>query len=512
MPNVARVYRAFKPKNPNYDDEYVLQWLRAEGDTEKYDKYMVVPRSVLISRKALSRYNKPCVLAPDVRDEYVQCSDWLYREFHCMKGSVCTSYDDLLTNHLDPSKKPGYPWCLKYIDKQAYWIGPDANFFNKYWDSLETERPIQPFAMAFIKEELRETEKVLDNNARTVVAIDVNHLVAHSFFVMDQNIRLKNACLDDNASALGLNLFHGGADRLYHYMCPWGDICCLLSIDGKKFDSSFFPLAFDLIYELRYNFLSTNWRIPVNRVRLFELKKQIYEGLIVDIDGSVYYHWTGNLSGQASTTPDNILKNFMDFVYHYKRNVPPELRTYEKFKELTRLAIVGDDVLLSVHPSIQKYFNKVSINRTAPEIGMVYEFEHDEFKRFRDISFIGHRFKLMKIPGTDLEMYFPDIDCQKMRCSMVRFSTEKTLAYSIIRCCGLRNETFACESCRNWFSSLFDFLVSQIPRPHTWAIKQALKNHLTDAELWSQYSGLTSAHICRFGVVPRPINTFSDSI
>lgn len=67
---------------------------------------------------------------------------------------------------------------------------------------------------------------------------------------------------------------------------------------------------------------------------------------------------------------------------------------------------------------------------------------------------------------------------------------KKTTAQSVIRACGLRNETFACESCREFFNEYINYLKTKYSNSIDPDIIAAFKNYLTDRELWILYSGL----------------------
>lgn len=425
----------------------------------------------------------------------------LRNEFSCMTGSKLMSYDAVL-DQLDSSKSPGYPWTLKYRKKFDYWLSPDALFFDKYYAALGTDNPINTVASVTIKEELREVKKIEDNNVRTIASVDVNHLVAHSILMMDQNEKL----LQNNlkcSSALGLSLMYGGAHKLFEYLTPWGDIKNIMSIDGKKYDSKFNVQSAELIYNFRYDCLSTEFKNEVTRKRFENIQKQIWTAPLVDIDGHIYDKETGNLSGQGATTPDNILKNWLDFFFIWLIVAPEKWRNYESFKQFVRCAFVGDDAIIAVHPNCQGFYNPASITKVSDMINMTYEFESQEFEHFKDCSFVGHKFILTKIPKTEFKMYLPHIDCVKMRTSFVRYNTTRTLYASIIRCNGLRMETFACDSCRVWFNNAYIFLRDKLPVPHTAAAKQALSTYFTDDQLWEIYSNVTLADIyCREQEIP----------
>jgi len=490
---IGNVYRPYNPREPEYEDENVRAYVSSLG--EVYDNYGVVPRNTTISRKALLRYNKVVEMDGKTEKFYITAGSYLTTEFSCMNNSVILDADTVISR-LDHSKSPGWPWTLKYVNKHEYWNSEDARFFDLYFNSLSTENPIESFASNQVKEEIRLWEKIDDNNCRTIVSIDVNHLVAHCMYVMDQNEKLIDNCMNNNSSALGINLWGGGAHKLYSKMCAWGDIPCILSIDARQFDGSYHKLGFNLVYDARYKWLNVKYKLERNEDILKELSRQIYEANIVDIDGCVYERKNGgNISGQGSTTPDNILKNFIDVFCLFLLCMPVNFKNYENFKKYTRLALVGDDILLSVHPDIQEYFNQLTITNHSALIGMEYKFERQGFTRFINSTFIGHEFKYVCLPN-GYYMYMPHIDCEKMRSSMLIFNDakEERLENSMVRCAGLRNETFACVSCRKWFSDLWLFLLQKLDRNNKY-YDRIVSNYKSDDDLWTMYSGIQYADL-----------------
>jgi len=341
-----------------------------------------------------------------------------------------------------------------------------------------------------IKEELRTQEKIDDDNGRTIIAMDVNHVVASNILMLDQNFSLIKSHLR-HSSALGLDMFKGGAQRLVTHMTPWGTGAYTLEIDGKKFDGRFQRHTFELVFRAR-----AHWgRYDIdNYNRVKQLYWELHSAPLVNIDGNVYARFIGNPSGQANTTPDNTFKNFMDFVVIWLLLVPKEYQTYSCFKKYTRMCICGDDINISVHPEFHQWFNRASIEGVAGQIGMDYEFAHSGFVPFAETTFLGHGFIKKTLPHfPEVTMYLPTIDCCKMRTSMYRYNEVRKPEMTIIRACNLRGETFACDSCKYWFDDLINYLRGReetsiySKKPE---IINAWKNYKTDAELWAHYSGI----------------------
>jgi len=487
---VGRFFRVLKDTDRDYDSSVVLNYIHRIGDVE-YKEYGIVPRNIRISRKSLNRYSKfPHPYDAESEKYYRFAAQGLYQEFAVLKNSDVVSYDEAVFS-LDPTKSPGYPWTLKYPTKGEYWLSDDSVWFDRFYSQLGTFNPPSIIHSCSVKEELRKIEKIQQENCRTMFAVDVNLITAQAMLFKRQADLFVSTHLQ-HCSALGLSLFNGGAQKLFEYLTPWGWIDNMFSIDGKQFDSNFTKLAMDLIYKFRFDMLDPQYQTPENELRCKNIARMLCEGYIIDIDGKVYGKLIGNPSGQFLTTADNIKKNFVDCFYIWCRSVPRQYRNWASFKKYVRILFVGDDIIMSVHPDFLQYYNYDSFMKWCGTIGMTYEFEFKEPRKWGELSFIGHTFVKRKVPGYPFEMWFPDIDCVKMRNAALHYNTHKGLVtehenlVSII--CGLRMETFACDSCRKWFAGLYDYVMSLYG--HERNVKIASSGYKCDADMWKLFSGI----------------------
>jgi len=491
LPYIGSISRYFKPKEPNYYDDIVDEWISGTGeDPNKYSRYAVVPKRLGLATKAITRYDRvPDPFSKEVHHFYDVAGEWMEKTFapFLCESNVC-SYD-YMTEWLSPDKSPGMPWTHKYPFKCDYWNSPDADFYSVYWTALATKDYIRSLCSVSIKEEVRLKEKIDRDEVRTIIAMDVNHVVAHGQLCLEQNQRLV-ASHEDHPIKLGINMFGGGWHRLNHRMSRFGSGANTIELDGKKFDGRFRYYCFEKIRDFRFKMLSAEQRTEANKTRLRNIYYELAHAPLVNVDGCVYGRSSGNPSGQGSTTPDNSLKNYQDVVVLWHLTMPEEMRTYDIFTSFTEICIVGDDINISVHPSIHHLFNVAAIRRVMSEIDMEYHFAAEEFRHNYECTFLGHAFSLVDIDGLDRAMYLPVIDCERMRSNMLIYNAKHTVDNTIVRACGLRNETFACKDCRVWFNDLIMFLLSRYGRDLKCV--DAFKNYLTDRELWELYSGLSA--------------------
>jgi len=260
LPCAGKVFRHYKPKSPCYDDFYVQQFVGYIGDQSPYNLYKIVPKSIENSRTSIARFNKPLDPLGDLKIVYDYCALWLYDEFSFWRNSLVIDYDQALTK-IDPTKSPGYPWILKYQTKGDYFVSDDSDWFYEYWNALGTTDPHLTFSSVSIKEELRTAIKVDKHSVRTIIAKDVNHILASTMlFQQQQEMLIANhlKC----CSALGHSLFNGGAQELYDYLHPWSDVHepTLYSIDGVQYDSNYHQYAFKKVYDVRYDMLHPEFK------------------------------------------------------------------------------------------------------------------------------------------------------------------------------------------------------------------------------------------------------------
>ncbi len=496
--HIGNIQRYFNPKEVNFNDLDVAKFISSrEENLADYSHYAVVPKRLSIARKSILRYARSeDPFTPQVKAMYDIAGSWLEKEFGpYLANSVLISYGEVL-EWLHPDKSPGLPWTFMYQFKMDFWNSIHADFYCKYWESLSTLNYVRSLCSVTIKEEVRTREKVENDDGRTIVCMDVNHVVAHCQITLRQNQALI-ASVGKHSSSLGLNTLAGGFHKLNDRMEAHGAYPATIALDGKKFDGRFRRYCMEKIADFRWKMLREMDRTPDNKRRMNNLYKELTHAPLVNVDGRVYSRHAGNPSGQACTTPDNTFKNFMDICVLWLLLSPPEDHSYESFKKHLILCICGDDINISVHIDAQGYFNYPAIQKIMNEIDMEYHVESEVFKFNHELTFLGHAWRMVDIPSLGHGMYLPVIDCCKMRSNMLIYNKDQTRALTIVRACGLRNETFACEDCRHWFLELINFLRDLYRGDESPEIVEAWKNYLTDYDLWKLFSGCESTALAK---------------
>jgi hypothetical protein len=484
----GRLIRHCEDSFPDYDDEIVMKWLRDRGeDLSYYSHYGVTNITKEYTRTALARYDRPLdPFSEDVKKLYDIAAEWLFLEFGPYMSNSRVLSSEAVEAHLRDDKSPGIPWTLVGIHTKGDYFTAKCDFYCKYWDVLATDDYIRTLCSSSGKEEIRPMEKVSVGKIRSTISMEASHVKAHCQLTLDQNEMLMKS-VGKHSSYLGLVMQYGGWDKLNTRMSRFAPVPSTLELDGKEYDARYRWLLFQKVCAFRFRCLRREDQTHDNWVRLQNIYREVCFGLLVDSDGHVYSRQCGNPSGQACTTPDNIFKNFMDIVVMWHIIMPSSYHKFEFFKQLLVMCIVGDDLNVSVHPSIQHVFNWQSISSNMHLIDMVYTTPCENFRHNHECEFLSHGFE------ESMGVYLPVISCQKMRTSMLRFNTSGTLQETIIRACGLRNETFACAHCRHWFSELIEYL-RKYSRPFDCV--DAWKLYKSDAELWSLYTGYKYSDVC----------------
>jgi len=507
LPHLGRVFRVFKEKRPDYTDSIVRDFILSRGESlEYYSDYAVVPKEYSLAVASIKKGDLPKEPFSQVIEQiYDRAFDGLERMYAPFLGdSKMSSWDEVIS-WAPVRKSPGYPWILSYQYKEDFY-GTDLGeeFLETYWDSLATDHPIESLCAVSVKEEVRSRVKIYDQaSVRTVYSMPVQHTFSHSRLTLDQNNRLVQSA-GQHFMELGINIFYGGFHRLQakHQAFAGGpEKKCSLAIDGVKFEKRTRRTHHMRIARLRYHLLHREWRTEKNRLRFLNLYETIAGAPLVDPIGHVFGREGDQTSGQSCTTPDNGFKNIADmFVIWCLSCLDNDLEewcTWDMFTRFVLCSTNGDDINITVKEEAHHVFNAAVIIKYAAEIGMEYTLEFMEFRHFTDLTFLGHGFSLVHIPKLGHAMYLPVIDCQKMRSNCLIYNDEVNdpVAMTITRANGLRAETFACESCRDWFADLIYYLRSRYPATESAPIREAWTTYKTDSELWELYSGYEAVDI-----------------
>jgi hypothetical protein len=80
---IGRIFRPFNPKVPDYYDDLVDEFINSVGETpSRYNRYVVVPKSLDLAKSSLMRYNR-CddPFSEKIKNLYNIAGEWLEKEF-----------------------------------------------------------------------------------------------------------------------------------------------------------------------------------------------------------------------------------------------------------------------------------------------------------------------------------------------------------------------------------------------------------------------------------------------
>lgn len=491
LPCIGKIPRYYNPREPDYYDVEVAEYLSLIGDSPlAYRDYGIVPKRYGQSRVALQRYNRPgSVYSNEIKQLYKIAGSWLDKTYGpYLSNSRVLSYNEILSRQKSDTS-PGLPWSAQYPTKADYHVSEDGNFFAKYWSVLHTPDYIRSLCSVTEKEEMRLQSKIDIKKIRTIISMDVNHVTAHMRLCSDMNDKLM-ANHKYHPIKLGMDMFNRGFHILNNSMHKFGEGANVIELDGVLYDGRFYEEPHAEIRDFSWRMYHPIDRTKENYDRLYNITKGLVGAPLVDVDGFVYDRQVGNPSGQGSTTPHNGFKNELDISVLYMLSVPEEMRTYEQYRSNINLCIVGDDVNIEVHPRLHHRFNPKFIRDNQEKIGMEYHFASEEFRDNSECTFLGHSFVKTYIPHLQSYLFLPCIDGHKMRCSALIYNQDQTPQMTIIRACALRLETFPNVKERVFFQNFINHLrIKYPPFPNTeW--EQLWKNYKTDDELFRLYAGL----------------------
>ncbi|AXL95770.1 polyprotein [Passiflora edulis symptomless virus] len=241
-----------------------------------------------------------------------------------------------------------------------------------------------------LKAELRPKAKVLAKKTRVFTAAPIDVLFGAKALVDNFNNTFYANHLR-GPWTVGINKFCKGWDRLAKsFNHDW----VFLDADGSQFDSSLSPVLFQMVCELRHQFMESD---DFAAGLLENLYTQIVYTPISTIDGLVVKKFKGNNSGQPSTVVDNTL--ILIFVIEYCRIfIKEQIGVDLTFKFVAN----GDDLLINCPREEAKI-----IQNSFPEImsfmGLKYSFD-DLHETIETVEYMSHKFVKRG------DMYIPKLD------------------------------------------------------------------------------------------------------
>nr|WKV33138.1 MAG: RNA-dependent RNA polymerase [Riboviria sp.] len=325
-------------------------------------------------------------------------------------------------DRLNMKSSPGWPYQV--INKtevgKAYLFNEDGTIkdallqhcLNERIDAAQNLERVQSLWRDCLKDELRPVDKVDQGKTRLFNIAPVDFTIATRMYMMDFIMAFYAKNNDNFFSAVGMNPESYEWTKLYDHLREVSNDA--IGGDFKCFDGTI-PGELIMMVARIINFWYADTEENQNvRTTLF---MEILHTLQL-CENCVYCTHQGNPSGNPLTVILNTIVNLIYLLLAWLRIYPD--KTIEDFFQWVRATAYGDDNLLTVHHSCDK-FNQQNITAVLAEFGITYTMETKELEtpKFRDLDSVtflkrgfrrdpefGSSFVLPTMSLETLESYF----------------------------------------------------------------------------------------------------------
>jgi len=340
--------------------------------------------------------------------------DWLRQlGIKAMMKEFCRPYKPLSWEELFPllptDSSPGFPLNTRYTRKDQFYLA-HYDDLKDLSNKMQDGHPAEFIWSIALKEELRTYDKVLAHDTRTfLVGSAIHHALFSRYTIPALDWMYKNyiTC----GSTIGMSPFHGNWARLYDKHSLWDHIApSTFNGDVRQQDSTYTE------EDRQDQFLVDAFCLNENNIdfktKYFNELKQLHAAcglsLCIDPEGNTVYKDHGMPSGSADTSGGNtrdVWKNlFKTFAMACKERWPTisDDEIENKFNEFIRLSCNGDDFKMTVHPSIQTWYNSDVVAINLLKLGKQLK-EHvpgvtHRFVEVKDCVYLSHGFRVINDP------------------------------------------------------------------------------------------------------------------
>jgi hypothetical protein len=452
--------------------------------------------------KSISKYDKSQPVLDD--GAWALAGEWTKNHFQAaMSGSRVLSQEVVLVE-MDKSTSCGYPWNLKFKDKNDFLADEKARrALEDFWTllGLPEEEPMVPIWTCSQKCEMRTPEKILDNNLRTFTASPFEHSVNLNRMCLDMNNKFYDSANDIGGftrtwSVVGASKFMGGWDQLFRRLDVHPNA---FELDESAFDSSLFAQAMFGQMEIRWSFLREQDRTPANRLRMERLYASIVHSVIVLENGELIQKHTGNPSGSSNTIVDNTMALFRLFAYAWIVLCKKQQRatSYEEFMARVEAALCGDDNTFTVDDEVVDWFNPSTIAPVWSGIGVTTKTPCEESRPLSEVQFLSQGFAF----SDELGIWMPVPETERVLSSLMYGSEVDDVRWHYLRACALRMDSYGNWECRTILKAYLEYLgaeyrkelIGSVERPKGAITMETIKsNWKSDAWIEGLYCGRES--------------------
>nr|QOI12302.1 polyprotein [Husavirus XZ112_XZ_CHN_2017] len=298
---------------------------------------------------------------------------------HVLNSRLRGKYD--FVERSGDSYKPTESFRAEVLDLVRAMKEGDMEFINSY----------QFRWVAYLKDEMRDNEKIKVNKTRMIFCNSAQFIVAARIMFGSVLIAF-NHCNCDGISAIGMNMCSYDAQELYSYLTERG-YTKFIAGDYSSFDLNYHPVVQTYSYGVLEHFAR---KIEGFSQTAWNLFVQHETTPIVQISDALVTFKHCHLSGNFFTTQENIIQNCMYFMYVFYLHYPGRV-----FFECVIPSFLGDDHILSVCDDVPE-FNAKQICEDMKRLGQKYtddkkEIPTYEYRSFDESTYLGCSFR--KIEG-----------------------------------------------------------------------------------------------------------------
>jgi len=404
--------------------------------------------------KSLGKYGKSEVIMTRQQIDGMNVAYlWMEQQFKPYMGnSRIVTYDEAV-GRLDKSTSTGFPWNEFFKTKGDMFETDELReWFLSDWEALADDPNWTTLFSSSLKEELRPTEKILENSIRTFAAGAADATVQGNRLFVDMNEKLYNSHLK-TASTVGMSPLKGNWDLLYQKLSVFDNGYAL---DESQYDSSLRKFLMWACARFRFQCLRDEDRTPENMRRVQTYYRNLVNTVMVTPDGILVYKKLGNPSGSVNTVSDNTLILYMLLAYAWYMLAPEDMKTYGSFEMNTAKALLGDDNTWTVSDDAHDFYNAVSVIDIWKSVGITTTTDDLKPRLPEDLDFLSAHTVFMK--NIAVPLYSRD---KLMSSLLYAPSSHLTPETTLQRCCNLLQIGWTDLSFRKFCRQLIDWLMHE---------------------------------------------------
>jgi len=342
---------------------------------------------------------------------------------------------DLAWQDMAHTTSAGYPWSLKFSDKNALINTIGFEMCEQYYVGLIDGSSWRPVWTDSVKEENRSMDKVLSNNLRTFCASPIEHCLACKRICGDMNNKFYRAGRAQQGgfwSAVGMSKFYRGWHKLAMRLTRDGKLQKGLALDVSQYDSSLFRALFIELIKFRCDCLKRH----ESKLRLWTLYREIIDSVMVLVNGLLVEKQTGNPSGSENTVVDNTIILYFLLAYLYavqwfRSGQEIDSLTYGQFSDDIEAALYGDDNTFFATVSCWNWFKPELIPPVMLALGYKVTAEHDDWtpRPLDELTFLSHRFRYVDA----YSLWVPVPVAGRILCSLLYGSSIPDIRWTLMR-------------------------------------------------------------------------------